>query len=45
MGKRKIATFSKVMTEEEAEKEKQRSSSIGQALKKAEEEYSKRRKK
>jgi len=33
------------MTEEQAEKEKQKGTSIGQALKKAEDEYNKRRKK
>lgn len=45
MGKRKISTFSKQMTEEEAEKEKQLGTSTGEALKKADREYQKRRKK
>jgi len=45
MPKRKISTFSKQMTEEQAEKEKQLGTPIGQTLKKADEVYSKRRKK
>jgi len=40
---RKIATFSKVMSLEEAEREKQRGSPIGESLKKADDEYKKRR--
>lgn len=45
MGKRKVSTFSKQMTPEEAEKEKALGTPIGQALRKADQEYSKRRRK
>jgi len=45
MGKRKISTFSKQMTEEEAKREMELGTPIGESLKKAEREYSKRRKK
>jgi len=45
MGKRKISTFSKQMTEEEAKREMELGTSTGQALKKAEELYKSRRKK
>jgi hypothetical protein len=45
MGKRKISTFSKSMTEEEAKWEMELGTSTGQALKKAEELYRNRRKK
>lgn len=41
--KRKIATFSKVLTLEEAEREKKEGSSLGKSLKKADREYEKRR--
>lgn len=41
--KRKIATFSKVMTPEEAEHEKRKGGSLGKSLKKADREYEKRR--
>jgi len=40
---RKIATFSKVMTPKEAEDEKQKGSSLGKSLKKADEQYEERR--
>jgi len=40
--KRKIATFSRVMTPEEAEREKRKGGSLGESLKKADEEYVKR---
>jgi len=40
---RKIATFSKVMTLQEAEKEKKSGTSLGESLKKADKEYDKRR--
>lgn len=43
--KRKIATFNKVMTLGEAEREKQRSTSLGKSLKKADKEYEKDRRK
>jgi len=45
MGKRKISTFSKQMTEEEAKREMELGTPTGQALKKAEDLYQKRRKK
>ena len=45
MGKRKINTFTKSMSEEEAQREMQLSTPVGESLKKAEREYSKRRKK
>lgn len=43
--KPKVASFDKVMTVEEVEKEKQSGSTLGKSLKHAEEEYQKRRKK
>ena len=45
MPRRKISTFSKQMSEEEAEREKQLGTTTGEALKKADREYQKRRKK
>jgi hypothetical protein len=42
--KPKIATFNKIMTLEQAEHEKSLDTSIGQALKKADSLYAKRRK-
>lgn len=43
--KRKISTFSKSMTPEEADREKTLGTSIGKSLIRVEEEYKKRRKK
>jgi len=43
--KAKISTFSKTMTFEEAEREKQKATPIGKSLLRAEEEYEKQRKK
>jgi len=40
---RKIATFSKVMSLQEAEQEKKSGTSLGESLKKADKEYKKRR--
>jgi len=45
MGKRKISTFSQTISEEQAEAEKQKNSSLGKSLKKADELYRERRKK
>jgi hypothetical protein len=45
MGKRKISTFSKQMTEEEAKREMELGTPVGKALKTAEEQYKSRRKK
>ena len=45
MPKHKISTFSQELTPEEAEKEKALGTPIGKALKRADEEYAKRRKK
>jgi len=45
MGKRKISTFSKSMSEEEAKREMELGTSTGKALKSAEELYKQRRKK
>ncbi len=45
MGKRKISTFSISIPEEEAKREIERGSSLGKALKKAEDIYKERRKK
>jgi len=44
MRQRKISTFSKQMTEEEAEREKQLGTPTGEALLKADTQYKKRRK-
>jgi hypothetical protein len=44
-GKKKISTFNKSMTPEEAKREMELGTPIGKSLKKAEEEYEKRRKK
>lgn len=41
--KRRITTFSKVMSLEEAEREKKKESPTGKSLRKADEEYEKRR--
>ncbi len=41
--KRKIITFSKVMTQREAEREKQKGGSLGKSLKNADREYEERR--
>lgn len=43
--KRKIATFDKKMTVEEAEREKRKPTALGESLRSADERYSKRRKK
>jgi hypothetical protein len=43
--KRKISTFSKTMTEQEAKKEMELGTPVGQALKKAEQIYEERRQK
>jgi len=43
--KKRISTFSKSMTEQEAEREKALGTPVGQALSRAEAEYAKRRKK
>jgi hypothetical protein len=43
--KKRISTFSKQMTPEEAKREMELGSPIGESLKKAEEEYKRRRKK
>jgi hypothetical protein len=45
MGKRRISTFSQTISEEQAETEKQKNSSLGKSLKKADELYRERRKK
>jgi hypothetical protein len=45
MAKRKISTFSKQMTEEEAKREMELGTPVGKALKTAEEQYKSRRKK
>ncbi len=47
MGKKKtkISTFDKMMTTEEAEREKALGTPLGKSLKKADEEYEKRRRK
>jgi len=43
--KAKVASFDKVMSHEDVEKEKQSGSTLGKSLKHAEEEYEKRRRK
>ena len=43
--KRKVATFSKVMTEQETEQEKRKDTALGKSLKGADREYAKRRRK
>jgi len=48
MGKRRISTFSQTISEEQAETEKQKNSSLGKTLKRTDElyrEYRERRKK
>jgi hypothetical protein len=42
--KPKISTFDKKMTVEEAEREKRKPTALGESLRKADKEYSKRRK-
>lgn len=41
--KKKISTFDKTMTPEEAEQEKRKGTPLGKSLKKADEEYKKRK--
>lgn len=41
--RRKVSTFSKQMTEEEVQKEKDKGTAIGKALSKADNQYEKRR--
>jgi len=43
MPNRKVSTFSKQMTEKEAEEEKNKGTAIGKALSKADKQYEKRR--
>jgi len=43
--KTKIATFSKIMSLEEAEREKKKPTPLGESLRRADQEYGKRRKK